>query len=501
MFNKKIKFNKTTLHLLLLILFIASFLRFINYQNRWILSQDQARDAIIALHSIESKQIPLMGPPSSAGPFSFGPIYYWIIIIFTIIFPFIIGPWVGFTLLSVMIALLFFFVGLKLGGRVFAFIAGLIASVSSAQVAHAPDMLNPVLVGFATTLSLLSLIQLIEYKNFKYSILLGLTVGLAINFHFQAMGLLSLLGLSVLINKFTLSERLKIILGSLGGLLTTFIPFMYFDIRHQGAWIKSVIYYLTVGQDKFYIPIRWLTEIRDFWPHLWGEVLFQIPTTGYIVLIIIFITCMYALVTRRYLSKSWWIICLALLMQVVALRFYKGPRLPVYLIVFHPFVIFFTAWSLWVILSVNKRIGITLLMISVVLATYSNLHIISTPSSAPQILSIKQELDSTNIRDLEVFVYPSSNTLALPIYYLLKREGRISLEGYKIGVSEFNLSLIPLSQQPNQRCIQSLKPLIINKSSVIYDLEIIPNDCIKLMGFKRVTSDQVYSWIYDNYRK
>ena len=84
MFNY-IKINKIEILLFCLVLFSAIFWRFTNYSNRWTLSQDQARDAIIALEAIKEKGLPLLGPPSSAGPFSFGPTYYFLIIFFTIL--------------------------------------------------------------------------------------------------------------------------------------------------------------------------------------------------------------------------------------------------------------------------------------------------------------------------------------------------------------------------------------------------------------------------------
>lgn len=57
---------KKEIALLLVIVLFASFWRFYNYENRWTLHQDQARDAVIGLYAIEIRQLPLLGPPSSA---------------------------------------------------------------------------------------------------------------------------------------------------------------------------------------------------------------------------------------------------------------------------------------------------------------------------------------------------------------------------------------------------------------------------------------------------
>lgn len=108
-----------------LVLFFDVFWRFVNYPNRWTLNQDQARDAIIGLYTLTQKTLPLIGPPSSAGAFSFGPIYYWLIALFTAVIPISpFGPWIGFTLLSAASVIIFYFFGRNLLGKDFAFILG-----------------------------------------------------------------------------------------------------------------------------------------------------------------------------------------------------------------------------------------------------------------------------------------------------------------------------------------------------------------------------------------
>lgn len=51
------------------IVLLSFFLRFYRYSDRWGLAYDQIHDVMIARHAIESIQIPLLGPFSSAGPF------------------------------------------------------------------------------------------------------------------------------------------------------------------------------------------------------------------------------------------------------------------------------------------------------------------------------------------------------------------------------------------------------------------------------------------------
>ena len=50
-----------------LIIAIACFLRFYNYDNRWGLAYDQAYGAIVGKYALTEGKIPLVGPFSSAG--------------------------------------------------------------------------------------------------------------------------------------------------------------------------------------------------------------------------------------------------------------------------------------------------------------------------------------------------------------------------------------------------------------------------------------------------
>src|SRR5690348_1605926 len=78
-----------------IILLIAVFFRFYNFDHRYGLAYDQAHDALVARSALEQHKLPLLGPFSSAGPFVTGPEWYWFIALGTIIFPFsILTPWV-----------------------------------------------------------------------------------------------------------------------------------------------------------------------------------------------------------------------------------------------------------------------------------------------------------------------------------------------------------------------------------------------------------------------
>src|SRR3989344_1196554 len=78
-----------------LIISLATFLRFYNYENRWSLAGDPARDAIIAKYALENNKVPSTGPFSSAGNFTTGNIWYvWLIASAGIYSASFLTPWI-----------------------------------------------------------------------------------------------------------------------------------------------------------------------------------------------------------------------------------------------------------------------------------------------------------------------------------------------------------------------------------------------------------------------
>lgn len=475
--------------LLLIIILFASFWRFYNYQNRWTLHQDQARDAVIGLYVTQTGNIPLLGPPSSAaaGDFSFGPLYYWIITLFTFVFPFVNGPWVGFTLLSIFSVVIFFYIGKKVGGLTFAAILGLISAFSSASVLHAPDMLNPMLLVFFVPLSLLGMILSLGQTKLIYPILLGFSVGVAINSHLQSLGLVFLLILVLIFKK---SQKIKTALGIILGLIISFSPLIYFDLKNNGAWIKSILEYLQVGQNKFNLNYSWVGDMRDFWPNLWGEVITNIPVFGYLLVGLFILSFIFAYKDRQF-SKGFWVIFLAFLGQILILRYYKGPRLPVYLVLNHTFIIFLVSWSLWKVWGINKILWVIFFLGILSLSAYSNLKIVNTSSQTPAIFTLKEEIEKIKPESKQVYSYRGSNGVSLPLYYLWLRERKIGTEGDKLGICEYSIERAENNYDYNINCPDNESLILSSEKYRIFDL----NSKSDLSELDHLTSEKVYSWI------
>lgn len=440
---------------MILIVGIAVLLRFYNYANRWVLNQDQARDAVIGLFGLRNGLWPEIGPPSSAGPYNFGPWYYYVIMFWEKIIPTINGVWIGFGIMSVTSVIFYYLAG--------GWIAGLLAAVAIGAVQNSPDMLNTVLVAWAAALVWWSTKKMTDSNNWRWGILVGFGVGLAINFHYQALGLLAIPLVIFVCNKLNLKDGLAMAIG----LVTSFIPLIIFDIQKNGVWIKSVIEYYTVGVKKFYVPVRWLTEIRDFWPQLFGSVTVGINWFGYIWLILGLIVLGVIIKKRKKINKFWWILALSFLIQIGLMRMYKGVRSKEYLIAFHGYIILFCSWIMAEWFKLNKYLGIIILSTVLILAGINNWkNIYEHQSQAKTILEIKKEIDERIKYPVMIEHFKESDMASMPLFYLYYLENRIDKNGVTISICDGNKYECPDKEAINKNNYR----IYINKSFEWYRL-------------------------------
>lgn len=424
---------------LIVIILVAIFWRFWNFDNRWVLNQDQARDAIIGLYALRHNIWPEIGSPSSAGPFNFGPWYDWLIMFWEKVIPTINGPWIGFAMMSVVSVILYYLTG--------GWIAGILAAVAVGQVENAPDMLNTVIVGFSSGLAWWGTKKLIKTDKWKWGIVVGAGVGLSINFHFQSLGLLAILVAIIIFD-------IKKIFGLGLGLLISFLPLIVFDIKRNGVWINSVIEYYTVGVNRFYVPVRWLTEIRDFWPQLFGSITVGINNFGYIWLILGLIL----MIKKTKVDRFWWILMVIFLIDIFLMRNYKGVRSREYMIVFHGMIILICSWIVGEYYKLNKYVGLLILGIVVGLAGVKNRqNIKQNPSQAQAVLEIKEELENglkpfRTKDDNKIYFeqYQQSDMISMPMFYLYYRENRVGNAGTKISFCDGNRYICPKGEIINK---------------------------------------------------
>jgi len=335
--------------LVFLIFLLAIFLRFVNFDNRWGLAMDQARDAIIAHQALISFQLPTVGPFSASGPFIFGPYCYWFYVLVTSLDPSsIMFLWIVQAAISACMVLVMFAVAREINGNKFGLLLAFLTTISTGQISQATNLTYSTFAGFISMLVVLVLIKTIKTGKEIYFFLLSFLIALAVNVHFQAVGLLLILFILPFFVK--LSPR-KILLLAIGFFIP-FIPLIIFDFRSNHYESSHLISYFLSGGNKYSLPKRWLTYVGVYWPRALSIVIGGYRPMGYLMGITIPLVLTYSLL-KKQVSK--FIVFLLVLFgaNFVLLRYFKGEIYDSFLVYLHPIILIFTAWTMLVIKRKN----------------------------------------------------------------------------------------------------------------------------------------------------
>lgn len=339
---KLLQDKKLEFYLLLAILLIGAFLRFYSFPYRYSLGEETIRDAIIGIEGAREFQFPLTGPFSSLGPFTFGPWYAYQLIIFNSIFPSLYSSWIYLSLISVIYICVLYKIGKILGGGIFGLSLALLSAVSPAQIISATHLTSHNNTNLFAALAIWVFLKII-IKNISYwwGFALGLLIGIGMNLHFQMGGLLIL----PLILLFYKGKRYLYFISSSLGVVTSFLPLLFFELNNHWFTVRNIMDYLLHGKNATYVPNRWLFYIRDFWPSFWADALgAPVWITWFIIFlfIAIFAWGFYKGKIRREIL----LLFLAFFINFVFLRYYWGPKFFGYLNYLRPFIFIFTTFTI-----------------------------------------------------------------------------------------------------------------------------------------------------------
>lgn len=422
-----------------IILLIAIFLRFYNYDNRWGLAGDQAHDAIVARYALENQKIPLLGPFSSAGAFQTGGEWYWIIMFGTQVFPqSVIAPWVFITVLSVFFVFLIIKIGERLINKWFGLLVGALAAFSTAQITQSTNLTNQSPLALVALLAIFFSIKYTQTKKRGYLFFLGLTVSLASSIHLQGTALFLLIPFTVFLNGIPSFKEI-ILVGS--GVLIPWIPVLWIDVNNNFYNITNMISYYLRDQYKISFEVlgrRWLTYIGDFIPTVWGFVIGGNKVVGYIIIVDFLIVGVYSLI-KKQISKEWIILFLGFGSMIGLLRYTRTPLFDSYFVFLHPFFFLATGWLLYRLYAINKFFAVLLFVVIIVgsiIRTYPDItgKENNTPLKAEKWGSILTRKYPGG--KFSIFDYSYNNVVrSLPLVLFLQKDKLLDEEGVKIGAA------------------------------------------------------------------
>jgi len=281
-------FSKFSAVLFLVILALFTFLRFYQLPQRTIFNWDQERDAF------EAQKI-LSGDPSLIGPrvlgpqgFFLGPYFYYLLAPFY----FLTGGHPQAIVYFLIVLNLVFFLAAslivkKIWGEKTALIFLFLWTINPATIETVAW--NPALIPLMLVLIWFTLFQ----KSYFW---LGLSLSLAINFHFQAIFLAPFILLFLFWQKELLGKNLgKAALG----FFLPFIPLLLFDLRHNFLNFKLLGQFIK-GRGEGGNFLAWRPVLANFLTGFWGEEKIWLPLT----LALVFLTLWLVKKQKNYFSKN-----------------------------------------------------------------------------------------------------------------------------------------------------------------------------------------------------
>ena len=470
-FQKKlftfIKKNKYQI-LVGLILLLALSLRFYNFFDRWGLGNDEARDVAIAREALARHEIPLIGSFSSAGPFVFGPFFYWYIMLSYMLVPFVYtAPWILLELIGVGTVVILMYCAKKIAGNNFALVVGLLAATSPQLVVRSLLLGQHSFIAPLAALMILFLLFLIEKKKLIFAFLMGVAIGAAINFHTQAINLLIFSPVIFFIPGITWRYKIIGFLVTLAGVLLSLSPLIIWDAPQQFANFRNILDYLLIGQHRIYVPNSWRLFLFNYLPHYWAFVVGGKEFISLILMSLVGLLIPLAIYRRKFPNILFYLLIPFAILLLVN-RYYKGERSESYLIYFLPMILLFTSYAIYTLFQKGVvprkllRLCQIFGVVTLTIITSMHLFVLSRILLPSPVAIFERTIDELTQkmpgRKFVIYDYKGRiSATSQPLSLLLHKRGLTDKEGVPIGVSCYD------------RCINNY-PRIISTPVLIIDL-------------------------------
>ena len=421
------------------IIFLATFLRFYNYENRWALAYDQAWFAVIGRYAVDTFQLPLLGPFASGGPFQTGGEWFWIVMIGTIMNrSWVLSPWIFITFLSIFQVYLLYVLGCKFKNKNFGYILAILGAVSTSQSLQATNLTSQMTASLCATVFLIALILYIKEKKLRYLFFQALFVGLSSAIHLQGILLLPALFIGLILSKSFAVKKLGLVAI---GLAIPWVPVLIVDVQHGFFNTKNMLMYTIQPQSQ--IPYealgrRWLTFLLEYIPSSWARIIGGFSIIGYLELVIVGIMLLIQAIKKK-LPVEMWIVAISTLVITIILRYIRTPLFENYITFMHPFVFLLVGWVIYSIFTKSKPLGFVVLTILVFSSSFVTLQDVShsTNDTARETTRYVEVLKRKYPgKKFAIYDYKYGYTYkSLPLTLYLQTENLISDDGIRIGMT------------------------------------------------------------------
>lgn len=431
----------------LVIVVFSLFVRLYGFSDQWDIFGDAGRDKIVGWASLERVKVPLSGSFSSSGPFVFGPLYYWFILLSYRLLPVIPdAPELLFRLVQLLPIIFLYKAGYLIGRRRLAWVAAVLTATSPELILRTINMTHHGLVVIiSSALIWLFAIYLKREKGDKgggnkllVSFFIGLVFGIGYNIHFQTINLWPLFFAYLLHNRFAIRRIWPEILALIVGFLLPNLAYFWWDAVNHWANQRNFLDYILIGQGRRYVPNRWLSYLFTFWPDIFSSVVGGFRIFGYLLPVLIVTILALGIFRRRRLPPFlFWLGVIFILMAIV-LRYYRGEMFSGYFIYFYPFIILFSAWAIDVVFAHQKILGISLFAVIVLSNTAFNWRYLLRDFAGGRIDKVQETISLLTRRFPDKTFIPYvwgsvSEDQGYGLVIMLLRSGKLSADGMPIG--------------------------------------------------------------------
>ncbi len=244
--------------LIWLILAFAAFLRIYRIQDYMTFLGDEGRDVLVVYNILHGK-LTLLGPTASVGGFFLGPIYYYFMAPFLLIFNYNpVGPAIMVALFGIATVWLVYKFAKEIFNSRVGLISALLYSISPIVIAYSRSSWNPNIFPFFSLLTLYVIYRALIKNNTKLLILGGVFLGISMQLHYLAFFLGFIIAVyifSIFIIRYffepsrDISILIKSYLCVFFGLIIGLSPFLAFEARHRFQNLKGIIHFISQSGD------------------------------------------------------------------------------------------------------------------------------------------------------------------------------------------------------------------------------------------------------------
>lgn len=480
--------------LFVLILLGGIFFRFYGTPDRFGFDKDPTRDVLVTLYGRDHLAFPLIGPSSGIASFTFGPWYYYELIIFSMLIPSPFAPFYFIPLLSVTLIILMYLIGRELKDKYLGLILASFAAFSPSFVGPASGLSNPNLVAPHVALGILLFVLFMKKKgNTWLALIWGLMIGIGINHHYQMIPILILPFIYFTLH---IKKLWRWVILFLIGLILSFLPLIYFNISYHWYTLEGISKFVQSGGSNNYIPNSWHIYLLYFWPKFFAYI-FSVPVSFSLFIgIVLGVTYLYLLIKKK-LSSTILILGVAFLIIFIILRYYNAERTYYYFLFLEPLLFIIVGFAL-------RAIGFAKMGIIIMGAILAIFILLSIPENFER---TRQDSNNRNAIALAKLITDKSGSQNISIYacqqqpvdvaqgvaFLLLSEKKLSDSGLKIGFNSNSDNCHPLDSSITQ----------IEQN--LYNLDHLSDRILNKYGWYKINPETVYKntvlWWTPEYEK